>query len=99
MGSVLTEVQSTNLSLGGESNGDRWKAVIFNNETNSVEEVVYALILATKCEVEEAYVETWEAETYGKAPVHFASYEECAKVCRSLSTIGLKTELAKEWDC
>jgi ATP-dependent Clp protease adapter protein ClpS len=72
-------------------------ALIFNNDTNTMEEVIEILMAATHCDEEEAYLETWEADRYGKAPVHFASFEECQAVCRTLSTIGLKTEVAPEW--
>ena len=48
--------------------------------------------------VEEAEIETWEAHTYGKAPVHFSSKEECERAAGVIATIGVKTEVAPEWD-
>lgn len=91
---TVLEPQATN---GGNSGG-RWMTVIFNNEANSLDEVVAILMEATSCDLEEAAIETWEADTYGKAPVHFASQEECHRVAGVISRIGVKTEVSPEWD-
>ena len=72
--------------------------VIFNNDTNSMDEVVEVLMRATGCDLDEAYIEMWEAHTYGKAPVHFASRSECEEAASIISSIGLKTEVAPEWE-
>ena len=88
---VEPEIQDTHSGTG------RWMVVIYNNETNSMEEVVHVLIRATGCDVEEAEIETWEAHTFGKAPVHFAAKEECDAAAQIISSIGIKTEVALEW--
>lgn len=75
----------------------RWKVVIFNNDTNSFGEVISILIKATGCDMGEAMIETWEADTYGKADVHFASRHECDTAAKTISSIGVKTEVAPEW--
>ena len=72
--------------------------VIFNNETNSMEEVVEILIRATGCDVQEAEIEMWEAHTFGKAPVHFAAKTVCEEAARVISSVGIKTEVALEWN-
>ncbi len=85
--------------IGVETNlGARWMVVIYDNDTNSVDEVLAILMLATGCPPEEAAIETWEAHTYGKAPVHFATREECQRVCSLIQEIGVRTEVAPEWD-
>ena len=71
--------------------------VIYNNDTNSMEEVVEVLIQATGCDEEEAFIETWEADTYGEAPVHFSNKEECEGVAHLISSIGVRTEVSLEW--
>lgn len=76
----------------------RWMVTIYNNDTTAYDEVVEILMRATGCGVDEAYIETWEAHTYGKAPVHFASRDECEIVAVMISTIGVKTELSREWE-
>jgi len=67
--------------------------VIYNNETNSMEEVVSVLMQATGCDA----IEMWEAHTFGKAPVHFADKQECDEAAKVIASIGIKTEVAREW--
>ena len=80
------------------SSGARWMVVIYNNETNTFDEVIDALMHATGCDEEEAGIEAWEAHHYGKAPVHFASLPECEDVASVISTVGVRTEVAPEWE-
>ena len=77
--------------------GGRYAAIIFNNDSNSFDEVIDIIMLATSCPFEEAQIETWEAHTYGQAPVHFASEAECIGVAAMISGIGVRTEVRKEW--
>ena len=72
--------------------------VILNNDTNSQEEVIAVLIAATGCSVEEAATEIWEAETYGRAKVHFSSKEECAAAAAIIQSIGVETDVVPEWE-
>ena len=76
----------------------RWMVVIYNNETNSMDEVIEILIIATGCDHQEAMIEMWEAHTFGKAPVHFASKSECEAAASIISSVGIKTEVSKEWN-
>lgn len=85
------------LSDAGTTRG-RWMVVIYNNETNSFDEVILALMQATGCDVEEASIEAWEAHHYGKAPVHFAGKSECDETAAMISRIGVKTEVCPEWE-
>jgi ATP-dependent Clp protease adaptor protein ClpS len=82
----------------GNGNGARWMVVIFNNETNTFDEVIGAIVRATGCDAEEAAIEAWEAHHYGKAPVHFASRPECEDIASVISTVGVKTEVTPEWE-
>lgn len=77
---------------------DGYVTLIFNNETNSMDEVMHILILATACTPEEAYIEMWEAHTYGMSKVHFSGEKECRTAAQIISSIGVKTEVRKEWD-
>jgi ATP-dependent Clp protease adaptor protein ClpS len=81
---------------GGQADG-RWMVVMFNNDTNSMDEVMDILIYATQCDEQEAFIEMWEAHTFGKASVHFASKSECDTVATLISSIGVRTEVSKEW--
>lgn len=76
----------------------RWKVIIYNNDSTSQEDVFEILMRATGCDAQEAEIEIWEAETYGKAPVHFATREECESAAWLISTIGVRTEVSPEWD-
>jgi ATP-dependent Clp protease adaptor protein ClpS len=71
--------------------------VIFNNDHTPVDMVILALMRATSCGRHEAEMETWEAENFGKAPVHFAAKEECEQAAAIISSIGVKTEVSPEW--
>ncbi len=74
-----------------------WMVVIYNNESNSMDEVLSILMTATSCTAEEAYIEMWEAHTFGKAAVHFSGRAECDRVAEIISSIGVKTEVVREW--
>jgi ATP-dependent Clp protease adaptor protein ClpS len=85
---------------GNPSNGaggNRWMVTIFNNDTNSFDEVIGILMRATGCDMEEAAIEAWEAHHYGKAPVHFAGQKECTEIAVLISSIGVQTEVEPEW--
>lgn len=71
---------------------------IFNNETNTFDEVIVILMIATQCSKDEAAMEAWEAHHFGQAPVHFASREHCDRIAEVIRTIGIKTEVCKEWN-
>ncbi|MEA2553965.1 MAG: hypothetical protein QOJ65_2141 [Fimbriimonadaceae bacterium] len=75
-----------------------WKVTIYNNDYTAQEDVFDALIRATQCDLQEAQIEIWEAEAYGKAPVHFAGRQECEMAAQIISGVGVKTEVTPEWD-
>lgn len=87
-------------SIGDQGSGEaeRWMVVIYNNDTNSFDEVILAVMRATGCDEEEAAIEVWEAHTYGKAAVHFGSKEECEKAAKVIAAIGVKTTVSREWE-
>lgn len=85
------------ISTSGEVATDAWKVVIYNNETNSMDEVIFILITATQCTAEEAYIEMWEAHTFGKAAVHFAGQAECERAAAIIGSIGVQTDVCREW--
>ena len=70
--------------------------VIFNNDYTSVDRVVDILIIATGCDEHEAAIETWEAHTFGSAAVHRSTKTECETIARTISSIGIVTEVRKE---
>ncbi|CAN5578449.1 hypothetical protein BH11ARM1_BH11ARM1_01800 [soil metagenome] len=93
----MSQVEIAPVSVERTGDADRWMVVIYNNDHNSVEEVLDILIVATNCDVEEAEIETWEAHTFGKASVHFASEQKCEEVAAIIESIGVRTQVTKEW--
>jgi ATP-dependent Clp protease adaptor protein ClpS len=81
-----------------EARQSRWMVLIYNNDHNSTDEVMHILMVATSCDAEEAFMEMWEAHTFGKAAVHFASKSECELAAGIISTIGVKTSVQLEWE-
>jgi len=76
--------------------GEGWIVTVFNNDINSYDEVMFVLMLATGCTSEEAYIEAWEIDHYGKCVVHKASQIECKKAADVIATIGIKVEATPE---
>lgn len=76
----------------------RWRVVLHNNDVTPFDEVITILMRATGCGAEEAYIETWEAHTYGRSDVHFAARDECQVVAAMIGTIGVRTEVRPEWE-
>ncbi len=93
MSHTVLEPESTSKN----SSSGRWMVMMFNNDVNTIDEVIEVLCRATQCGLDEAEIETWEAHTYGKAPVHFASQDECTSVAEVISAIGVRTEVEREW--
>lgn len=89
---IEPEISQSNVGTG------RWMVIIYNNDSNSMDEVVEVLMRATNCTDEEAFIEMWEAHTYGKAAVHFASKVECEEAAQIIASVGIKTEVALEWN-
>ena len=74
-----------------------WSVIIYNDDHTDVNAVIAILMAATNCTVDEAHIEVWEAEHYGKATVHFAAQSVCEQVAQVISTIGVKTSVQPEW--
>ena len=76
----------------------RWMVVIFNNDHTSIEDVITIIMRSTGCSAQEAFIEAWEAHHYGKSSVHFAKRTECEIVAGMISSIGVQTEVRREWE-
>jgi len=85
----LLENEQTQLS-------PNWIVTVFDNSTNSYDEVIFILMVATGCTEDEAYIETWEIDNLGKSVVHQSSEEVCNTAAKMISTIGLRTEVSQE---
>lgn len=70
--------------------------IVYNNETNTYDEVMMVLMMATNCDEHEAYIETWEVDHLGKSTVHYGSEEECFSAASIIATIGIQVEVRCE---
>jgi len=70
--------------------------VVYDNDYNSVEEVMMILMLATSCDEEEAAIETWEVHHLGKSVVHHDTEVECQRVADIIARIQIQVEVREE---
>jgi ATP-dependent Clp protease adapter protein ClpS len=75
---------------------ESWIVIVYNNEHNTYDEVMMILMVATHCNEEEAYIETWEIDHLGKSVVHVAGQEECETVASVIRQIGIQVEVISE---
>lgn len=92
-GTVLPDRE---VDSGTGSAQGRWIVTVYDNEYNTVQEVMATLISATGCTVEEARIETWEIHHLGKSVVHCASEDECLEVQRKIAKIGIRVEATED---
>lgn len=89
-------IEKPDLGNSHHTENESWMVVVYNNETNTYEEVIMILLIATHCTIEEAEIETWEIDHLGKSNVHFADKEECETVARIIRQIGIEVEVKSE---
>jgi hypothetical protein len=95
---MATQVSPDTLQqITTEVGRERWMTTIYDNDHTPLDAVIIAIVRATRCDYEEANMETWEAQTYGKAAIHFASEEECTFVAAIMRSIGVEATVDKEW--
>ena len=71
------------------SKGD-WVVRVFNNDSNTYDEVIEILMAATGCDAQEAYMEAWEIDHLGSSVVHFGAQKECKDAAGIIATIGIR---------
>jgi ATP-dependent Clp protease adaptor protein ClpS len=67
--------------------------IVYDNDYNTIDEVINILMQATGCGIQEAAMETWEIHNLGKSIVHHGSSEECQRAAAIIRTIGIKVEV------
>lgn len=82
--------------LDDTGHGGHWIVIVYDNDHNTVDEVIGILILATACTQAEAETETWEVHHLGKSVVHHGGKEECETAAGIISTIGIRVEVRTE---
>ncbi|HRF58574.1 MAG TPA: ATP-dependent Clp protease adaptor ClpS [Fimbriimonadaceae bacterium] len=88
---VAPEIADSDTSTGGG-----WIVTVFDNDYNTIEEVIQILMFATKCDLEEAQIETWEIHHLGRSVVHHGAAEECRTIATTIATIGIRVEISQE---
>lgn len=73
-----------------------WIVTVFDNETNTYDEVIMVLMAATGCSLDEAEIETWEVDHLGKSVVHYSTEKECRRAAEIIATIGIQVEVSEE---
>ena len=81
---------------GDTGTGSGCIVIVYDNDFNTMEEVVLILIQATACTLEEATIEMWEVHNLGKSVVHHGSREECERAAGIIRTIGIRVEVVEE---
>ena len=90
-----TEVQSTDESKI-EFSQSGYMVIVYDNDRNTVDEVIQILMEATACGIEEAVQETMEVHHLGKSVVHHSGKHECDFVAMVIRTIGIRVEVVEE---
>lgn len=90
---IETPVLEPTTHQSDNTKNDRgWMVTVYNNDYNTDIEVIAILMIATKCDAEEASIETWEIDKLGQSIVHRASQKECEEAARIIATIGIRVE-------
>ncbi|GIV02597.1 MAG: hypothetical protein KatS3mg015_1427 [Fimbriimonadales bacterium] len=76
----------------------RFRTVVLQTGGVSLRTTATALIFATGCGLEDAYIGSWEVGHLGRCDAFFGSQVECCAVASILSIFGLKTEVRPEWE-
>jgi ATP-dependent Clp protease adaptor protein ClpS len=70
-----------------------WRVILYNDEIHTFDEVIFQLIKATGCSVEQAERHAWTVHSEGKDCVYDGSFEECFRVQGVLREIQLVTQI------
>jgi ATP-dependent Clp protease adaptor protein ClpS len=73
--------------------GEPAKAILFNDEVHTFEEVISQLIKALKCDRSKAEGLTWEVHNLGKSCVYTGELIKCLEITRVLEEIQLMTQI------
>lgn len=81
---------------GSDTGTGEYIVIVFDNDHNTVEDVIAVLQRATGCSVDEAKIETWEIHNLGKSVVHHSSQTECERAAAIIRSIGIVVEVREE---
>lgn len=81
---------------GNTSGSGFYIVTVFNNETNTYDEVIGILMQATSCPRDEAELETWEIDNLGRSVVHYGDQGICEAAAEVIRRIGIRVEVSEE---
>lgn len=101
MGRLILSAPGTTQSpeidaLGPDSYGSGWIVTVYDNESNTIEQVIQILMIATHCDLREAEIETWEVHHLGRSVVHHGGEDDCVNVASIIATIGIQVQVSEE---
>jgi ATP-dependent Clp protease adapter protein ClpS len=70
--------------------------LVYDNDFNTMNEVMGILMRATGCTEDEAFIETWEIHYLGKSVVHHGEKDICDHVAEIIRTIGIEVDVVEE---
>ena len=82
--------------VGDTRGGQGWVVTVYDNDRNTMDQVVDVLIRATGCPQDEAEMETWEVHYLGRSTVHQGGQEECERAAGIIRTIGIRVTVTEE---
>jgi ATP-dependent Clp protease adaptor protein ClpS len=69
------------------------KAILFNDEVHTFDEVISQIMKATGCDLPTAEIKTWEVHNTGKSCVFTGELSKCLQVTSVLEEIELMTQI------
>ncbi len=69
------------------------RAILFNDEVHTFDEVINQLIKALRCDRAKAEALTWEVHNTGKSCVYTGELTRCLEITRILEEIELMTQI------
>ncbi|RYG16097.1 hypothetical protein EON82_25435 [bacterium] len=82
--------------VGDTKGSGGWIVTVYDNDHNTMDEVLVILIVATQCPVQEAEIETWEVHNLGRSVVHHGGQAECERVAETIRQIGIRVTVTEE---
>lgn len=81
---------------GQTRGGHGWIVTVYDNDKNTMEQVIEVLMDATGCDLDEAEMETWEVHFLGRSTVHHGGREECGRAAEVIRRIGIRVTVTEE---
>lgn len=75
------------------SHDEQYCIIVYNNDTNTFQEVIAILCLALQIDAKRAELWAWDIHLMGLARVYYSSSTDCECRAEIIKEIGLKTEV------